>query len=153
MLLEKGYLTETLEEFQSMHHKQSPSLQLIASVTKSVNVHNVFSEAIERSDLTTINYLLERGCDPNNKLDYCDQSSLERAAKVEDPKAAALVLDTLLCHGANIHELKGRESACTSDKKHLATVKRLIEHGADTNPTESLWIWESVLNTVDNATV
>lgn len=121
-----------------MHHKKSPSLQLIASVTKSVNVHNVFSEAIERSDLTTINYLLERSCDPNNKLDYCDQSSLERAAKAEDPKAAALVLDTLLCHGANIDELKGRESVCTSDKKHLATVKRLIEHSANINPTESL---------------
>lgn len=82
MLLEKGYLIETPEDFQSMNHKKSPSLRLIAWVTKnSVNVHNVFSEAIDRSDLPTINYLLERGCYPNNKIDYNDQSSLERWCK------------------------------------------------------------------------
>lgn len=152
MLLEKGYVIEKLEEFQNRcNEKTSSSPRLIASVVPdSAYVLKVLSEAIERSDLLTVNYLLERGCDPNSKTPNSDNSSLELAAKAKDPKATAPVLDALLRHGANIHELNARESSWTNDKKHLATVKLLIEHGADTDPTSSPWIWKALLNTAYN---
>lgn len=67
-LLENGYLLESPEECLLYRHERSnsTSLCIIARVNpRSTYVKDAFRDSITRGDSVSVNYLLERGCDPN----------------------------------------------------------------------------------------
>ncbi|EYE96498.1 uncharacterized protein EURHEDRAFT_376432 [Aspergillus ruber CBS 135680] len=99
-----------------------------------------------RADSITINYLLERGCDPS--LEHIrrpnNATSLELALRANDPKAAGATFDVLLHHGADMDALRTiyqpgwkYNNMEEEDGRHLTSARLLVERGANTDPKSS----------------
>lgn len=111
----------------------------------SAYVKDMFKDAVRRDDSVTVNYLMERGYDPDTiwrrRISYCDYentTSLGLAAEASDPNATEATLAVLLYHGADMSKASPSKWSPT-DANHLAIVRALVGHGADPTPERNEW--------------
>lgn len=174
MLRERDYLVETPEECQLYrcnmpihaatqegNDNEARPLRIIALTRPySPYVVQVLQDAMTRADSVTVNYLLERGCHPSleNIQRIENGTSLELAARVDDPKAAGATLDVLLHHGADMDALRtiyrsgwryNNNKEEEEDERHLTSARLLVERGANTDPKTSEWIRNSLTKSVN----
>lgn len=107
-------------------------------------VKNVLWDAVAEGRSEIVKYFLDRGCDPNSKLDS-KRSYLEMAAQAKDPEAAAATLDILLHHGADINKISDTSGNTFSEDSQLGIIRLLLERGANPHPETSTWIRSALL--------